>query len=185
MQQIVDRIVAFFEKKGAISTADREVYAYGVDAALYTFISTAGLILIGCLWERTLETVLIISIFYINQSLGGGFHATTHRKCFLTMAVGLMCCLSMFRLPNSLPVYSALAVISLILMMKYPLILHKNKAHLATKQKELCKRSRILLAVQAIFLILVVLCGNDIIIQAFCMALVGCGVSRISVVLRK
>ena len=36
MQQIVEKIVRFLEKKGAAPVADHQVYVYGVDAALYT-----------------------------------------------------------------------------------------------------------------------------------------------------
>lgn len=87
MRQISEYIVKLFEKRGVIcaSAEEREVYIYGFDIAIYTFLSTLGLFFIGWMAGRPNETTLLIFVYYINQSFGGGFHASSHLMCFLTM----------------------------------------------------------------------------------------------------
>ena len=89
MRQISEYIVKLFEKRGVIcaSAEEREVYIYGFDIAIYTFLSTLGLFFIGWMAGRPIETTLLIFLYYINQSFGGGFHASSHLMCFLTMVL--------------------------------------------------------------------------------------------------
>ena len=85
MNQLIEAILAFLEANGIVRAKDHEVYAYGLDAILYTMISTLGLVLIGVVMRSTTEALVIIGMFYINQTLCGGFHASTHLRCFLTI----------------------------------------------------------------------------------------------------
>lgn len=52
----------------------KEICSYGIELALHTFLSTAGLLIIGMLMHHLLEAAVIISIYYANQTIGGGFH---------------------------------------------------------------------------------------------------------------
>lgn len=185
MRKLAEMIVRALETRSIIPVADREVYLYGFDAALYTFFSTAGLILIGCLLGRGMETLIIILLFYVNQTLGGGFHASTHFNCFITMVLGLLACLATFLLPFSRWAYCVLGAVGLGLMMKYPLVLHKNKEHLHSKYDIFNKRSKMALLVQGICLIAIAIWGMSIYVQAFCVALGACAVSRLVAVFQK
>ena len=74
MQRLAIWIVGILEKKGALrSGVSRETYIYGFDIAIYTFLSTFGLFLIGWIADRPIETALLIFLYYTNQSSGGGF----------------------------------------------------------------------------------------------------------------
>ena len=73
MQRLAIWIVSILEKKGALrSGVSRETYIYGFDIAIYTFLSTFGLFLIGWIADRPIETALLIFLYYTNQSSGGG-----------------------------------------------------------------------------------------------------------------
>ena len=124
MNQLIKAILAFLEANEIVRAEDHEVYAYGLDAILYTMISTLGLVLIGVVMRSTTEALVIIGMFYINQTLGGGFHASTHLRCFLTMAVGLLCCLSTLFIPFPLPASLIIALMSMGFMLRFPLVLH-------------------------------------------------------------
>ena len=53
MQRLAIWIVGILEKKGALrSGVSRETYIYGFDIAIYTFLSTFGLFLIGWIADR-------------------------------------------------------------------------------------------------------------------------------------
>lgn len=61
MRQISEYIVRLFEKRGVIcaSAEEREVYIYGFDIAIYTFLSTLGLFFIGWMAGRPIETDVV------------------------------------------------------------------------------------------------------------------------------
>ena len=114
MQRLAIWIVSILEKKGALrSGVSRETYIYGFDIAIYTFLSTFGLFLIGWIADRPIETALLIFLYYTNQSSGGGFHASSHLMCFLTMVLGELLFLASFLLPYSPFTCSGISVISL------------------------------------------------------------------------
>lgn len=185
MHKFAEMIVRALEKRTIIPAADHEAYVYGFDAALYTFLSTVGLMLIGYVLGQGIETLILIALFYVNQTLGGGFHASTHLNCFITMALGLLGCLATFLLPFNQWVYCILGTVGLMFMIKYPLVLHKNKEYLQAKHDILCKRSRGALLVQGICLMAIALWGKNEYLQAFCVALGVCAMSRLVAVFQK
>ncbi len=60
----------------------RNLCIYGCELWLYTIISAFGLLIIGILMHASLESAIIIVIFYLCQSNGGGYHASSHVNCF-------------------------------------------------------------------------------------------------------
>lgn len=146
-------IVSFLERRNAIRSESREVYIYGCDIALYTFLSTAGLLIIGALAGRLWETTVLVTIFYINQSTGEGFHASTHMRCFITMTIGLLIFVALLLLPLNSMVIGCIGLCSCVILDCFPLVLHKNKRHLISKSGTLIRRSRIAVIVQAMVLL--------------------------------
>lgn len=179
MQQLAIWIVGILEKKGALrSDVSRETYIYGFDIAIYTFLSTFGLFLIGWIADRPLETALLIFLYYTNQSSGGGFHASSHLMCFLTMVLGELLFLASFLLPYSPFTCSGISVISLLFMWMHPLVLHPNKSYLKKKAPQLIKRSRQILLLEAALLVAFILLNIPDIIQTGSLAFLLSAVSR-------
>ena len=180
MRQISEYIVKLFEKRGVIcaSAEEREVYIYGFDIAIYTFLSTLGLFFIGWMAGRPIETTLLIFLYYINQSFGGGFHASSHFMCFLTMVLGELLFLVSFLLPYSLLVCIGISVISLLFMWMHPLVLHPNKSYLKKKAPQLIKRSRQILLCETALLIVFILLNIPNIIRTFSLSLLLSSISR-------
>lgn len=180
MRQISEYIVKLFEKRGVIcaSAEEREVYIYGFDIAIYTFLSTLGLFFIGWMAGRPIETTLLIFLYYINQSFGGGFHASSHLMCFLTMVLGELLFLASFLLPYSPFTCSGISVISLLFMWTHPLVLHPNKSYLKKKAPQLIKHSRQILLVEIALLIVFILLNVPAIIQTISLTLLLSAISR-------
>ena len=86
----------------------------------------------SCCWGFCSASSSAISIFYTCQSSGGGYHASTHLRCFLTMCAGLLAGLGFSLLPCPLLALAVLAV---------PLTLHPNKQYLLENKKALILRS--------------------------------------------
>ena len=100
MQWIAEKIVAALDRQGVLRHSSKEVYVYGFDIAIYTFVSTLGLFFIGWIGGKPWETILLIALYYTNQSAGGGFHASSHLNCFLSMAAGVVVFLLTFHFPS-------------------------------------------------------------------------------------
>ena len=180
MRQISEYIVKLFEKRGVIcaSAEEREAYIYGFDIAIYTFLSTLGLFFIGWMAGRPIETTLLIFLYYINQSFGGGFHASSHLMCFLTMVLGELLFFVSFLLPYSLLACIGISVISLLFMWTHPLVLHPNKSYLKKKAPQLIKRSRQILLLETTLLVAFILLNIPDIIQTGSLALLLSTISR-------
>lgn len=100
----------YFIRKGIVPEAEREVCEYGFAITIYTITSTLGFLLLGLLLGQFLGGAVLIAIFYTCQSSGGGYHASTHLRCFLTMCAGLLAGLGFSLLPCPLWVLAVLAV---------------------------------------------------------------------------
>lgn len=148
IRRISERIVAFLDQHGALKHSSKEVYIYGFDIAIYTYLSTIGLFLVGWAGGYPLESILLIALYYTNQSLGGGYHASTHMRCFLTMVSGMLVFLIYMSLPYSYTFQVCVAVPSLLVLWKLPLVLHPNKKHLYKKAAGFTKRSRRFVLIQ-------------------------------------
>ncbi len=153
MHNLADSIVRFLESRKIISPSptDRDIYVYGFDIALYTLFSTLGLILIGALCGLFFEACFLIVVYYLNQSLGGGYHANSHSLCFLTMVIGIVTSFFLLTLPYPTYAQIIVTVISIVLLWQFPLVLHPNKAYLVKQAPQFVKRSRTLIAIEGCF----------------------------------
>ena len=162
--------------------ASKEQYdtcRYGIEILLHTILSTLGLFAIGLYLRMFPEALIIITVFYINQSLGGGFHASSHMKCFITMALFLtsgLCILYIF--PQIPWLDFCLSIAAIIALEQIPLVLHKNKQYLSAQSSHFVIRSRIAVG---IFSCIVIICAvfKIVFIRALSIGLVLSAVSRI------
>lgn len=179
IHRFAECVVTYWENREILKSKNREVYVYGVDLAIYTILSTLGLLLIGWIGGYPIESTILIALYYALQSTGGGFHASTHLKCFISMAVGMILFLFSLHFHHFLPLYLGLALISSILLWYYPLILHPNKRHLAQRAQKCVFRSRcITLSCIALLLLSLLSKFQNSIIQTFSFALICGAISR-------
>ena len=78
MQQISKLIFRYLSRGTRMDEDAQAVCLYGIDIFLYTLISSIGLLLIGTLAHRFFEAAIWITLYYLNQTFGGGYHATSH-----------------------------------------------------------------------------------------------------------
>ena len=157
MQQMSKLIFRYLSRGTSMDEDAQAVCLYGIDIFLYTLISTMGLLLIGALAHRFFEAVIWITLYYLNQTFGGGYHATSHLKCFITMAVSLAACLLLLTVAIPLYLHFLLLIVSSMLLFLFPLRLHENKRYLAKHSRFIVIRYRCILLLEfciAIFLLL-------------------------------
>lgn len=165
--------------------ARAETCMYGLDLLLYTIISTAGLLLIGIAFGAVIPTCIIIFLFYLNQSIGGGFHANSHTKCFFTMTIGLSLLLIFVRLNIPQFVYPIVGFLSCIGLFCCPLVLHRNKAYLASRTQQLKFISRLATCIQGAGMIGGTVWGFQGFIRCIAAGVLGAALSRSSAVVLK
>jgi len=121
----------------------REVCFYGAQTALHTLFSTLWLCGIGFLCGKYAETLIIISVFYLCQTVGGGKHKKTMLGCTLLMTVFLLIGLLITDLGITMPFIIGISLLSCGYLWAVPLVLHPNKAYLVMNRQRMICISRI------------------------------------------
>ena len=120
-----------------ICLEDKEAFQYGCKTFIYSLLSTIVLIIIGGFFHKPLDTILLIGTFYLNQTIGGGFHAKSYFSCFGITAIGLILALLTLAANFPLAVYIVPTVLSMGFLLFHPVYLHENKHYLNIKIKKL------------------------------------------------
>lgn len=174
------KLTAFLKHQNALNHPSVDIYIYGLESAVYTFLSTTALLYIGYISSYSLESLLLIIQYYSNQSLGGGYHASTHIRCFLTMVLGMLAFILSMSLPHSHFLNIVISLLSLLILWKLPVVLHPNKRYLLNKASTLVRHSRNLVLFQFTILFL---CSIKLfppnIVQAFTIGSIFSCVSRL------
>ena len=178
MLHIAQRMTRYFIQKGIVPEEEWEIYEYGFSITIYTMVSTVGLLTIGMMMKRLEYTILILTIFSLSQTHGGGYHANSHLKCFLTMVISLVLALGISYIPIEFKLAAAAFVISIILLLAVPLTLHPNKAYLEIKASNMKRKSRLVTLITAGCALLGI-CVLKISIIPFALAFTMAAVSRI------
>lgn len=178
IEWIANKTVEWLQHRNVVDETNKDIYIYGANLIIYTFLSTVGLLLIGMLFHRFWETVIIIGLFYTNQTVGGGYHASTHLSCFITMAVGLVIVLItyMFSIPSG--VWFGCLFLSVLILEIIPLVLHPHKAYLKKNRAKLVARSRVITAIEGCIAITSILMGWGSYAYACCLGMIASAVSR-------
>lgn len=159
----------------------RAVCEYGCELWLYTIISTIGLVIIGVVFGSVIEASVMISVFYLCQSFGGGYHAKTHVNCFAIMSLGLILGLTILEIPMPTVPFILLLICSMTVLLVFPLQLHPHKQYLVAQSRKLLKRSRIVtIGIVLTIAVMEFFVPRDI-IHSGCIAMMMSAISRVSV----
>ena len=162
-----------------------EIYAYGLDLLISTVISTAFLISIGILLRKTFECILLIILFYTSQSIGGGYHAKTRKKCMICMILGL--CISIIYVDMKLNdiVLMIFGISSLSTLWNIPIVLNKNKLYLMTNINTLIDKSRKYTCILTMLFLNFYIRNCYVMVNTFSAALLICACSRLAAIVSK
>ena len=129
IDRLINKCVSAMVQRGVIADTEeqKEIYAYGLELKFYYIIHAALLLGIGALAGRALEVALLMFLFGLIQSYGGGYHAETHKRCMAFMVLGVLAFLALY------PVYlvhvmlqGASVVLGLAIVLALAPIAHKN-----------------------------------------------------------
>ncbi len=176
---ISKKIILQLIKEGVIYR-DVDVYLYGCNAIIYTIISTLGLLVISSLCHHFSEGCICIVCFYLNQSVGGGFHADTHWKCFSVMTIGLLLCFGMMELVKEYYVLLFAGLLSFLVLFIKPLVLNPYLDYLKNSSDTLIHRSKTITCLEAGIYICIAFMGFKHILSVLSAAITLCALSRIA-----
>lgn len=177
--RIATQLTKALGKYVSMTEDEAEVYQYGFDIALYTILSTTALLIIGALTGKLISTIICVALFYLNQSIGGGYHANSHLGCFVTMALGLVLYLILDTFRFATGIYYFCGAISFCILMIKPLVLHKNKRYLENCRTQFELRSRLIILLEILLFGLLVISRHERLLSAFSLSLLLCAFSRI------
>ena len=150
INRMSESISNFIIKNAPTMSERKEVLMYGCNTALYTIISTLGLLMVGFLFGKGNESIMIIGLFYFNQTIGGGVHANSHLKCFLMMCVFLMIALLITNCMLSNSACLVIACVGLLMLYYLPVVLHENKQYLSTRREKLTRLNKRMIIIESI-----------------------------------
>ena len=77
--KITDKLVL----KKIVSDDMADIYIYGFELLISFFFSTIGVLIIGIILGRFLQTLMFLATFILLRSFTGGYHANTYAVCSL------------------------------------------------------------------------------------------------------
>ena len=98
-----ERLTDFFISQCGLPETRRSWYIYALQTRISMFLSTAGMMLLGCLVATPYQVIcFLVGILSLRRRLGG-YHAKTPLRClFLSIGVSILC----LSIVNSLVQYS-------------------------------------------------------------------------------
>lgn len=137
------------------SAQTREICIYGAETALYSLFSTLWLLCVGLLFDMLVETLVIVSVFYMCQTFGGGKHAKTRFGCIGCMTVFLCAGLLLGKYKVPAFIYLITGLVAGGYLLYTPLILHSNKMYLKDRAGRMILRSRIITSAMLLLLVII------------------------------
>ena len=95
-------IAAFLTNKlisnGNILSKDSEIYKYGFEMGIAQVVNILSTLVIGLLFRMPLESVVFLAAFMTLRTYAGGYHSSSHMKCYLISTITVVAVLGGSRL---------------------------------------------------------------------------------------
>lgn len=85
LNRLTKYISRFFIDNGIIEAKDTEVYEYGLELLLSEVLETLAVLAVSFFLGKFFVTLLFLASFSVLRMYAGGYHASSHLKCFLTL----------------------------------------------------------------------------------------------------
>ena len=189
LARVSKQMSSYFIKKGDITEEEREIYDYYFEIMLSTVLNALFLIVCGIVFNNFINTILFMIGFVIFRTVSGGFHASSHMRCFLTLASVFFVLIIMLNFV-SLRWINVLTIIfllvSTLLIYFIAPVEHKNNPLDENTREKLKKSAQILsVLISLIIIILIFTIGFSKFIFSFCYGMFAVAISIAVVKLAK
>lgn len=131
-----------------IEREKQELYAYAMEILLSSILHFLTTVVIGLLFDMVIESLLLFIAFSVIRRFAGGFHASTHLRCYFTSIAAIIIMLFFIRTVtewnNDIAFYLILLIADVIIWFASPIESH-NKP-LSDKEKKVFKAVSIALS---------------------------------------
>lgn len=76
-------IASYFVERKIISKEDIDIYSYGMLVLFYYLLNIASFLLLALVFGYLLESVVFLTAFFSLRIFIGGYHSSTHLKCYV------------------------------------------------------------------------------------------------------
>ena len=139
-------IAFFLSKKNIIDKEQEEICAYGAEIALIYLSGFFSFLIIATFLNQVFNTILFLFAYCILRGCAGGYHASSHLKCYLaslSMYMVFLWCISyLVPLLNNAVLISALFIGNILLFFTAPsqnLINPKSEKELSLNRRKLLR----------------------------------------------
>lgn len=146
LNNMSEKIADWLIEQKAISTGERELYAYAVYCLFSLLYPIAFASVIGAFLGMPIEAVVMIMSFIAVRKFSGGYHADSFYKCLIISSIVIMTMLQISNYINNNLLFNVIYIASSILLMIFSPIDSANK-RLDNDDKRFCKKITILIVV--------------------------------------
>ena len=83
LQVITERITEQFVQNGIVKETEKEIYEYGIRNGIVILANILVILVIGVVLSDLSEMLFFCVSYHMLRSYAGGFHLSTHARCFL------------------------------------------------------------------------------------------------------
>lgn len=155
MSKVSRNISLTLKEYGAISNNQVDICTYGLDTFASTFIEIFAILFVASVMDVFVETALLFVTFIPLRIFAGGYHADTRLRCFLVslvVYVAFYLTLELFHKHVYMIITFGYMIFTLIVVLLYAPVVHKNKSINETERKYYRKIS-IIITLAEMFLI--------------------------------
>ncbi|MGN9165753.1 accessory gene regulator ArgB-like protein [Tissierellaceae bacterium HCP3S3_D8] len=157
---MIEKMTSYFVINGIIEDEERDIYSYGLHQGLLIIINIMTAMLIGFIFKGLWEVIIFMMAYIPLRIYGGGYHAKTELRCYFFSVALIVISLLLIR---SIPIvkFTVLAIASISGVIVYVLapVEDKNKPLDDIENKVYKRRTRIILAIEILAVLVLYILG--------------------------
>lgn len=161
---------------------DAEIYHYSFEVMISTFVSLLTILVWAIIFKQLHNALYFLVGFFICRTISGGYHADTHKNCFILtqlIFVSFLCFVTFIDISNIKLILCIIMIFSNLIILLIAPIDNKNKKFSENEYQRYKKKSKVFVLISTVMLPF--LCLNDFIAEKsfyFCL-----GVFSVSIML--
>lgn len=175
MIKTISKLITNYFVKHNIIKNEIEIYEYGFELMVSTWIGTIIVFIIGMCTNHLLDAIIYECVFRITRIYTGGYHCKTYLRCILTYVLFFIIFLLVIHYLNYFTLLGiiVISIINLLITKLFCPVDNKNK-RLSSEEKVLFKKKcfKRVLFVNSVSVILFLLKSNQTVILCYSMIII-------------
>ncbi len=161
-----------FYMEGIISDEDKTIIYFGLESLAGNLLSATMILLVGSLFKHTKSAFLLWLLLFPLRKNSGGYHAATKTRCLFISLIMIITAFVIFtKFKFTLTFYGISAAINGCIIWILAPIDNSSKKFDAIEFNVYQKRSRVILVIECIIIILSLYLGWEVLLKSSSMAL--------------